>query len=62
MRAIRWSAAENSISLVTVPRPSDPKESEILVKVGFSGVCGTDLHVIKKEMAAAKEVRGLVFY
>ena len=56
MRAVRWSAATGTLSLTSIPLPDPPTDQEVTVKVGFSGVCGTDLHIIQKEWEAADEV------
>lgn len=38
------------LTVVDIPRPS-PRDGEVLVKVSACGVCHTDLHVIKGEVA-----------
>jgi succinate semialdehyde reductase (NADPH) len=50
MRAAVLDAANQSLHLEDVPVPT-PRAGEILVKVGSCGVCHTDLHVIKGEVA-----------
>jgi S-(hydroxymethyl)glutathione dehydrogenase/alcohol dehydrogenase len=50
MRAAVLDAANQSLHLEEVPVPA-PRAGEILVKVGSCGVCHTDLHVIKGEVA-----------
>jgi S-(hydroxymethyl)glutathione dehydrogenase/alcohol dehydrogenase len=50
MRAAVLDSANQSLHLEDVPLPT-PRSGEILVKVGSCGVCHTDLHVIKGEVA-----------
>jgi len=50
MRAAVLDTANQSLHLEDVPVPT-PRAGEILVKVGSCGVCHTDLHVIKGEVA-----------
>ncbi len=56
MKAIQWSSKEGKVSLIDAPKPSNPPAGHVVVKIAFCGVCGTDLHVMKKEFAAAKKV------
>lgn len=50
MRAAVLDAANQSLHLEDIPVPT-PRTGEVLVKVGSCGVCHTDLHVIKGEVA-----------
>jgi S-(hydroxymethyl)glutathione dehydrogenase/alcohol dehydrogenase len=50
MRAAVLDAAHQQLHLEEVPVPT-PRAGEVLVKVGSCGVCHTDLHVIKGEVA-----------
>src|SRR5262244_2344844 len=50
MRAAVLDAANARLHLEDVPVPT-PRAGEILVKVAACGVCHTDLHVIKGEVA-----------
>jgi S-(hydroxymethyl)glutathione dehydrogenase/alcohol dehydrogenase len=50
MRAAVLDAANQQLHLEEVPVPT-PRAGEVLVKVGSCGVCHTDLHVIKGEVA-----------
>jgi D-arabinitol dehydrogenase (NADP+) len=47
MDALRYTAKTKKLELVKleVPQVTDP--NTILVKVAYSGICGTDLHVIQ---------------
>ena len=62
MSAIEWDAARESLELITVPIPGRPAPGNITVRVSYSGVCGTDLHVVAKEFAAADKVDLLLIY
>ena len=43
------------ILLVDLPRPA-PQPDEVIVRVAYSGVCGTDLHILNEESPAADRV------
>lgn len=47
MEAIQFSLGEKKLELVTKPIPEIKEPTQILVKVAFSGICGTDLHIIE---------------
>jgi succinate semialdehyde reductase (NADPH) len=50
MKAAVLQSAPGEIRIEEIPRPS-PRTGEVLVKVHACGVCHTDLHVIKAEVA-----------
>ncbi|MBE3597490.1 MAG: zinc-binding dehydrogenase [Limnochordaceae bacterium] len=50
MRAAVLEAPGRALQVETIPIP-EPKAGEVLVKVAACGVCHTDLHVIKGEVA-----------
>lgn len=50
MRAVIWDGPGTPMSVEEVPTPS-PGAGEALVRVAATGVCHTDLHVIKGEVA-----------
>jgi S-(hydroxymethyl)glutathione dehydrogenase/alcohol dehydrogenase len=50
MKAAVLSGAPGSLRIEDIPRP-EPLAGEVLVKVTACGVCHTDLHVIKAEVA-----------
>lgn len=50
MRAAVLEAPNQPLRVEDVPRPT-PRADEVLVRVGACGVCHTDLHVIKGEVA-----------
>jgi D-arabinitol dehydrogenase (NADP+) len=43
------------LRLLDLPVPV-PRADEVLVEVGYSGICGTDLHILKDESPAANQV------
>jgi threonine dehydrogenase-like Zn-dependent dehydrogenase len=47
MRAVEIQAP-NEIAVVERPRP-EPGEGEVLVRVMASGICGTDVHILRGE-------------
>ncbi|MFH1447577.1 MAG: alcohol dehydrogenase catalytic domain-containing protein, partial [Candidatus Micrarchaeota archaeon] len=52
MKAAVWKGIERiDIEDIAVP---EPRDDEILVKVGACGICGTDMHIYYGEMAYAK--------
>lgn len=44
---------------VTAPTP-EPGEGEVLVRVTHSGICGSDLHFVDKDMVLGHEGAGFV--
>ncbi|XP_066274771.1 D-altritol 5-dehydrogenase-like [Branchiostoma lanceolatum] len=55
MQAIQWDAQADVLSLVDVPVPT-AGHGQVVIKVAYAGVCGTDLHIIQKEFPAAEKV------
>lgn len=47
MEAIRFTAKTQKLELVKLDIPKEIQPNEILIKVAYSGVCGTDLHIIQ---------------
>ena len=45
---------EGQLSVITTPIPHVSSSNEVLVKVAFSGVCGTDIHIIAGEFPSSK--------
>lgn len=45
MDAIQFNPAKLELNLVKKDKPRAPIGNEILVKVAYSGICGTDLHI-----------------
>jgi succinate semialdehyde reductase (NADPH) len=50
MNAAVLQAANTDLRIEEIPIP-EPRAGEILVKVAAAGVCHTDLHVMKAEVA-----------
>ena len=50
MRAAVWAGTEAKLTVETIPTPA-PRQGEVLVEVAACGVCHTDLHVMKGEVA-----------
>ncbi|CAH1959223.1 unnamed protein product [Acanthoscelides obtectus] len=49
MEAINFTAKSKKLELVKVPVPKVEKPNEVLIRVAFAGICGTDLHIIQGE-------------
>ena len=45
---------DGQLSLITTPIPHVATPNEVLVKVAFSGICGTDLHILAGEFPSSK--------
>lgn len=47
MEAIQYTASDKKLQFLflDIPKISGPKD--VLIKVAFSGVCGTDIHIIQ---------------
>ena len=46
MRALQCLATKGELSLEDVLVPVVSREDDVLIKVGFAGLCGTDLHIM----------------
>ncbi len=53
MRAAVLETSETALKIEEIPIP-EPKAGEVLVRVTACGVCHTDLHVIKNEVASRR--------
>ncbi|MGH7863454.1 MAG: alcohol dehydrogenase catalytic domain-containing protein, partial [Candidatus Binataceae bacterium] len=58
MKAIAKTKPEFGAELIDVPVPA-PGQSELLVRVGACGVCGSDLHIYEWELGADRMVTRL---
>ncbi len=56
MKALKWFSDKGKVEIVQLPIPDDLGANDVRVRVKFCGVCGTDLHIMAKEFAAADEV------
>lgn len=45
---------DGQLTLISTPVPHVSSPYEVLVKVAFSGICGTDLHILAGEFPSAK--------
>ena len=46
MDAIVFDPKAKKLVFTKVDMPSTPEKNEVIVKVAYSGICGTDLHII----------------
>ncbi|XP_074025911.1 D-altritol 5-dehydrogenase [Leptinotarsa decemlineata] len=49
MQAINFTAKTKKLELVQIPIPKLSNPNQILIKVAYSGICGTDLHILQGE-------------
>lgn len=56
MEALQYSAKDKKLSLVKIPIPKIEKDDDVLIKVAYSGICGTDLHIIQGEFPCNQAV------
>lgn len=45
MEAVQFDPKNKELSLIKAPLPSEPNKYEVVIRVAFSGICGTDLHI-----------------
>ena len=66
MTAIRLDARREEsqrLELCTdIPIASQPGHDNVIIKVNYAGVCGTDLHVIKGTIPAAHDYQVMIRY
>ena len=46
MEALQCDASAGELSLETVPVPQISAPDDVIIQVGYAGLCGTDLHII----------------
>lgn len=46
MEALQFTLKQKKLELVKKPIPKIENPHQILVKVAYSGICGTDLHIL----------------
>lgn len=46
IEAIVFDPKAKKLNLAKVEMPSPPGKNEVIVKVAYAGICGTDLHII----------------
>ena len=56
MKALKWSGAKGKVELVEVATDMSTQEDSVIIKVMFSGVCGSDLLLLVKKMDAVDGV------
>ncbi|XP_043191911.1 2-deoxy-scyllo-inosamine dehydrogenase-like [Amphibalanus amphitrite] len=54
MKALQYNRPTKTLTLREIPIPKIVREDDVLVKVAFSGICGTDLHAIKGNYPTAE--------
>jgi threonine dehydrogenase-like Zn-dependent dehydrogenase len=47
---------DGELSVITTPPPRVSVPTDVVIKVAYSGICGTDLHVLAKEFPSARSV------
>lgn len=47
MEAIQFDPLKKTLTLIKAEIPSKINSNEVLIKIAYSGVCGTDLHIIE---------------
>lgn len=45
MEAVQFDSKNKELSLIKAPLPSEPNQNEVVIRVAYSGICGTDLHI-----------------
>lgn len=45
MEAVQFDPKDKNLSLIKAPLPSEPSKNEVVIRVAYSGICGTDLHI-----------------
>ncbi|CAH1163065.1 unnamed protein product [Phaedon cochleariae] len=56
MEAVIFNAKEKKLQLSRVPIPKISEPDQVLIKVAYSGICGTDLHIIQGEFPCNENV------
>ena len=47
MRALKCDASKGELTLEDVDVPEVINRNDVIIKVGFAGLCGTDLHIMQ---------------
>ena len=55
MKALKWSSTKGVLQLIEIDVPQHVGKENVIVKVVYSGICGTDLHIILKTLTPRKE-------
>ncbi|XP_044260807.1 D-arabinitol dehydrogenase 1-like [Tribolium madens] len=56
MNALRFTSNTKNVALTKIPIPAITHPKEVLIKIAYSGVCGTDLHIISGEFPCNSQV------
>ncbi|KAF2681256.1 zinc-containing alcohol dehydrogenase superfamily protein [Lentithecium fluviatile CBS 122367] len=59
MKALTYAGANKTPILKDIPKPEPQKASDAVVKVKYSTICGTDLHILKGDVPTVTEGRVL---
>lgn len=59
MKALTYAGAKKAPVLKEVPRPEPQKATDAVVKLKYSTICGTDLHILKGDVPTVTEGRVL---
>uniref|UniRef100_A0A1B6E9I5 Enoyl reductase (ER) domain-containing protein n=1 Tax=Clastoptera arizonana TaxID=38151 RepID=A0A1B6E9I5_9HEMI len=55
MEAVQLDPAKNALTFIKTDVPSKIDNDEVLVKVAYAGVCGTDLHIIEGKFPCKRD-------
>lgn len=47
MECLKLDSKNHRVFLTKIPIPKVEQENEVVIRMAFSGVCGTDLHIIE---------------
>ncbi|XP_069684513.1 uncharacterized protein [Periplaneta americana] len=45
MEAVQFDKQKEQLSFIKAPQPAAPIRNEVIIKVAYAGICGTDLHI-----------------
>jgi D-arabinose 1-dehydrogenase-like Zn-dependent alcohol dehydrogenase len=45
MEAVQFDSTNKELFLIKAPLPAEPNKNEVVIRVAYSGICGTDLHI-----------------
>jgi len=62
MQAVRFDLSSKKLSLEKVEIPRNPLPDEVIIKVAYAGICGTDLHIIDVSTIEPRVLRFEIFY
>jgi len=55
MQAVKFCLSTKLVELVGVPIPTISNPNEVLIKVAYAGICGTDLHIMHGQFSCNKD-------